>query len=521
MIAIILIVAFSLRVLPRILLPYAIADDGYEHLSSARQIRENRFRVPAFYDKSLFAQIFGYPFLVLYIFGLFPKRAELWAERLISPICDTLLITVSLLLFSKMIPGRNDLFFLYGLSLSLLPAYLRNDVGPRAYQGSARVLAQLLFIAMVSLYCQYIDSQNTTYYFLALLPGAIIFLSSTFGSQVFAFGSLIIACVYSWKILIFLVLAFLLFYLLTLGKASQIIRARAGHYEWFFKFYQRIYYQKWGFLKNPIRDYAGRVKHWMTLLLRGKFSETLKYVLTVNNPLHILLTCFFFYLSVFSFGTNSEAYQFLNAVAISCFSLYLITMLKPLLFLGESYRYLEFGAPVALLLFFSQFKENTWLPWFISGWIVVSFLQYLFYQIEFYRNYKKENDNFHEYERFFLDVNNKVDGNVIVSVHFRTKAAYFGNFSYLGNRGIMNLKHLSLEDNFLAFGKYPHPGENYRKLIERFNVKYWLIMDEELEDYCGSNKDAAKLSDILFPVVSSSALKSSLHWVNENNLTAH
>src|SRR5438477_11694237 len=124
-IALILLFAFALRILPRILLPYAIGDDSYEHLSSARQIRENRYRVPAYYDKTLFPQVFGYPFLLLYIFALTPKRFELWAERLISSLCDTALIGVSMLLFEKALPQAISCLPLYGVSLALLPAFLR------------------------------------------------------------------------------------------------------------------------------------------------------------------------------------------------------------------------------------------------------------------------------------------------------------------------------------------------------------------------------------------------------------
>jgi len=168
-------------------------------------------------------------------------------------------------------------------------------------------------------------------------------------------------------------------------------------------------------------------------------------------------------------------------------------MLKPLLFLGEAYRYLEYAIVPGLILFFIQFNHHKWFISLISIWLLISFIRYIYFQIEYIRNNKSSNDNYPLYKQFFSKINLIIEGNVYATNYFRTKAAYFGTFNYLENRADMDLKHLSHDDNYLAFGNYPLPIGDFNSLISRFELKYWLTAQSDFDNYLPSLKNTETL----------------------------
>ncbi|WP_317898641.1 hypothetical protein [Aurantibacillus circumpalustris] len=521
MLYLILIVAFSLRILPRILLPKAIGDDGYSYFSDAQLIRDHKQRMPEFYNKTLFKSKFGYAHYYSKLLSLFPKKFEIIVEMIVSPLADTLIVLVSFLFFKDVMEYSHlqieeYYYLLFAAVLTLLPAYLKNDTGPRAYQGSARVIGQLFFLLIVLMFHKYISSNNFIFLMLASFVGSLMFPMSAFGSQAFIFTGIFIGLVLPSYYLVVVLSAVFLF-LISFGKAIQRFEGRFGHYNWYFKFYQKATLYKWKYLSNPISDYFTQIKFWLKLLVTFKWRSLLIYFNICYNPIHLLVTSFFFFVSAFFFfNSDNGVLNFLSTVVLSVLLVYLLTMLKPLLFLGEAYRYLEYGVVPGLILFFIQFNNYKWFLPFILIWMLIAIVRYIYYVIEFLRNNKSSNDNYPFYQEFFLRINPLIEGNVYGSVYFRTKAAYFGTFNYFGNRGFMNLNYLSLDDNYLAFGNYPAPSGDFIALIRRFDLKYWLTTKNDLDDYLIHTKEYGDLLSVLELVDTDERLDIFLYKIKES-----
>jgi hypothetical protein len=520
-IIVILVFAFLLRIFPRILLPYAISDDTFGHFENAQMIRDNNFKVPKYYSKTLFPQIMGYPFGYMYLLALFKKKHEIIVEILTSPLFDVAQIFVSYLLFqdvclANQIPLTNYDSMLFVLILSVLPTYLRNDTGPRAYQGSARVIGQFLFTFLIYSYFNYLGSENVIWFLLAALAGSLIFVFSTFATQVFVFIGIIIGLIYRVDFLFLILVSFTLFYGLTLGKAKQIVVGRFGHYEWYFKFYQKVNLQHWKNFKNPIMDFLTSIKEWISLLFKMHWKSVVIYFNISNNPFAHLVFSYFFYFSLFGYSENvNTGMDFLFLACIACLIVFFLTMLKPLLFLGECYRYLEFTIPASMILLFTSYSKKDWFYFFVIAWILISVIRYVFYQIEFYKNNLATQKHFKTYLAFFKEINGLISGNVYASQAFRSRAAYFGNFNYLGNRGTIQLWNLPLEDNKLAFGNYPFPSGDFKTLIKRFDLKYWLTTTSDLNNYLKYTADYGDFMNMLEVVAKDERIDTVLYRIKD------
>lgn len=488
MLYIILFFAFIIRYFPRIVLPYAIADDGYNYFGDADLMRNSPYHMPKFYHRTLFKSPYGYSHYYPLLLSLFSRKNEIKVEALISPVFDTLLIYTGTLMFQQVLADLNiiytqELVWLFALLLAVLPAYLKNDTGPRAYNGSARVMGQFFFLLIIYSYYHYVKTENLWYYLIAASIGAFLYPLSAFASQVFVFSGLFIGIFYSPAYFGVIALSFVILYVFSFGRAIKMFSPRFMHYEWYFKFYQKVTLQKWGYFSNPVKDYFKKLVFWTKLFITLKWRSLIIYINIEYNPIHLLVSSYFYYVFAFFFLGTHDTLSLLSWTCISLFIVFALTMLKPFLFLGESYRYLEFGVIPGLILFFISVNHLNHFHLIVLIWIFISIIRYVFFQVEFFRKYKTENYNYFIYKEFFSKINTLIDGNVYASGFFRTKATYFGNFNYLGNRGYMALKYLSLEDNYLAFGNYPFPSGDFNALIKRFDLKYWLTTKTDLENY--------------------------------------
>jgi len=517
----ILLFAFFIRYLPRIILPYAIADDGYNYFGESENIRKARPLFPEFLSKTVFKSRCGYSHYYPLLLSIFPKKYEILVESLLSPLFDTLLIFCSakffLLVFANSgIAQAEELVLYFTLLLSILPAFLRNDTGPRAYNGSARVMGQFIFLLIIFSYYHYLQTNSILFFVLGAALGSILFPLSAFASQAFVFTGLFIG-IFSPMYFLVLLSSFVILYIFSFGKAIKMFAPRFTHYKWYFKFYQKVTLYKWSYLKNPFVDYFNQLKLWIKLFFTFKLRSVIIYVNLCYNPIHLLITSFFFYIAAFTVKPFSSPEYFLVAVSFACLIVFALTMMKRLLFLGESYRYLEFGIPPALIIFFLQFHQAEWFYYLIWTWIGVAAIRYIFFQVEFYNKYKGENTNYPVYKTFFAGINKIISDNVYASGHFRCKAAYFGDFNYLGNRGFINLEYLSVDDNYLAWGNYPYPSGDFESVIKRFDLRYWLTTSAELEAYLGYTKEFGDFKSILEPIASDEKIDTVLYRIKKKN----
>src|ERR1043166_3450991 len=191
----VLLIAFLLRILPRVILPYGLSDDSYGHCANADCIRDANHKIPRLLNGTVFRQTFGYPFFFPYLLSLVPKKHELIAERYISALSDTLNIFMAYKLFLLVINASGRVMDEFSLIsfvsiLALLPAFLRNDIGPRAYHGNARLIGQFFFTLAFYFFYYYCQVHSILYFILSALFGSFIFLSSTFATQAYIFTGL-------------------------------------------------------------------------------------------------------------------------------------------------------------------------------------------------------------------------------------------------------------------------------------------------------------------------------------------
>ncbi|MDP2385505.1 MAG: hypothetical protein Q8M29_03980 [Bacteroidota bacterium] len=503
MIWIVLSIAFLLRITPRLVLPYAITDDGYSHYEDINILYKNRLVPPQYYTKAVLKQLFGYPYGLMYLFILIPKKLHLAFEILISPLSDTLMIYVAYRFF-KYFTFMNQLeidetyFCLFAGVLATYSIYLRNDSGPRAYHGSSRVISQLFFVCINYAFYLYYNSGDYMYLGISIIFGFLLILFSIFGTQVLFLSSVVIVCSGIWMYSLIPLGSLLLFYLLTWRKGHQMIVARIWHYEWYFKFFQHVHLAKWKFLSNPLVDYFKTLKGWFKLALRFNLKSLIIYFNIYNSPIHLLVASYFCYFFIFNTQTLvlKESY-FVMMLTLGCLLAFVATLFRKLLFLGESYRYLEFGVTFAMVLFFTfiySYREIA--VYFISAWIFIGLIRYVFYQVEFFKKYRIEHTNYNKYKTFFAKINPLIEGNVYASAHFRTKGAFFGNFKYIALRGMQSIRIESIKSHQLAFGNYPMPDFNYKEMVNHFDLNYWLTTNKEFDAYRGASSEHGDIKDV-------------------------
>lgn len=160
---------------------------------------------------------------------------------------------------------------------------------------------------------------------------------------------------------------------------------------------------------------------------------------------------------------------------------FLITTLRPFLFLGESERYLEYAIFPSLFLLLKFLPEK--LEGLIGVFLVYSIL-YAFLALEHYqKQYRQKDENFFENETILKSLNQLPEGVLLPIGPFHYQALSCTSFPILTHGGNIDERLLSRDEFMLVYGNYPYPSERLHEIVERYKVEYIMSDPEFLDHY--------------------------------------
>ena len=353
------IFAFLFEIYPRIL-NKNFGVDIWTHLLYLKEYHkqkkipgkiENGFLVPGEYD---------YPPIFIFILSKFPFKLVEKYEFIFSPFFDSLLV-VLIFHISFYLTGNILLSLVTQIIYLLTPIIVleNSSATPRSLGYS---LFTILFISL------FLFVQNGEWVFLliAIICGALIFLSHRFTTQGFLFFAIFFSVLdKNFIYLLVFSLSFLLAVVFSEGFYLKVLRGHLGNLVFWNKNAKHRFSHQ---IKGSYRQY--RTKDFI-FKLYNQFLKFPPFVLAITNPWTLPV----FYIFFFAQPLDLLFLKMLTWVMLSYVLALLTTWIPKLRFLGEGQRYLELSAfPTAFLsskLFFesieTDFKNIIFLGYILLG----------------------------------------------------------------------------------------------------------------------------------------------------------
>lgn len=336
------LIVFMTRLLPRILKPNKTDTDTWYHIASAVSIFKNNYNIPECNNGFILGGKYDYPFLGHWMMAVIFKDKILKYEKYIGPLTDTIYILVGyfyLLYLAENYSLQIDLsvevkyFLLMALSITML----KISGGPRVYNYTPRIIGELfVFLYFIFLHLYFLDS-SYEFFLAASLFGALALNTSTFGSQVMLFVSigLSMACL-SLVPLFLLVLSGMGALILSWGHYTKVISQQLRY---------TFQYATYGQFNHPAVKDRNRLQQYLYFLklLRNSDFKTAYTVftkdLTFANVAYKNLDVLIGIIIIFHSGFVDS---FIYSLIMVTFTIFFFFSFRPLLFLGESDRYLDY-----------------------------------------------------------------------------------------------------------------------------------------------------------------------------------
>ncbi|WLT31791.1 hypothetical protein [Geothrix sp. PMB-07] len=486
LLALLAVVTFLIRFLPRCFRQNAIVSDTYYHLYCAELIRSRRFRLPPTLPGVLLKNEYTYPCGYHFLLALFPSSARAWVERATGAVFDTLILVIVYAASSWFATrgGASNAPWVALTTASLYafaPALLRIGSGPRAYNGSARVPGQALFLThILSAYVGW-TTGHPAWLGVSVLAGAVLLFTATFSTQVFLLFGLGFTLLISPLHLLLMATCLLTSALITGGKTLHILRGRLAHSTVYFTHLQKI------FLYPHIltfRSYLEGLRTAVGQLVRGEFHAFLDWYFHSRHYLHLLVTVFpqivlFPLLTPWKHLVHGDA-RFLLVWA-GCGVLWaLLTKQKGLLFLGEGERYLEAITLPSLLLF--TLGAWTAAPWLLVVLGAYSVLSAVYFVRDYLNALRPVEEDYHQSEALFDRLRQLPPGPLLPLGNVYWQALHRAPHPVL-TAAMIDTRLLPLDELLEACGNYPYPGGDFHALAERYQVEYVLAERGGLTHY--------------------------------------
>jgi hypothetical protein len=471
--AILLALTFVSRWWPRLVRPDARDSDTYYHLLQAENIRTHRFRLPRRHPQFALPGEYRYPPVYHYLLALFPKKAREKFEKISSALFDTLLVAVFLwLAVQELRPlGWNTAsLFLLGLSFALNPAFVGVGTGPRAYQGTARTLGELMAAVVFACIWRYWSSGSWMWMIIAILSGSFTLNASKFSGQVLLFLSCFLAFLLNSTTL-------LAFPLLCIVGAVVVSR---GHY--------------WRILVNQIGHlglYATKIIHshpvtqarkrwiWpnsLTELVKFLLFENVYAVLIMKFAVSLLTLGVLVWNSTFS-GLNTVN-SFLAAWLVAAFLVFAVTSTRTFLFLGEADRYLQY-ALIPTFLLFGALLETGYRDGILIGLVGFYMVLYVLYVSILVWQYGRK---FLENIPKLIVALDAQEPTVLLSlIEFAPWEFAYRTKHYILFSESLTRIYFSEEEYERLFWRYPLPRPDFKYYVEKYGVGLIAVSKREVE----------------------------------------
>lgn len=485
--AIILFISFALRFFPRLFRKYGIAGDMFFQFALARILREHNFRQPPRLPRLLVPEHIYVPSLYALLIAPFSEKVQLRIERLTGALTDTSLVLIAYLVTKWFVNyyQLTHLIFLpllVSFGLAIFPGFLRIGTGPRAYQGTPRVLAQVLYNLHIFAFLLFSVTGQIPYAILALIAGSLLFVTAKFAVQAMVFFApfviIGIDISYCWVLLG----SFALSVAISRGQAFRFFLAQIDH---------SVFYQKRLFVigqqinsKNYLKLELGNLRNYLSeayqalkAIFRLNFLQAFKWVFKEKYFLHCLIIHFFPILFLFfnyqEVAPMNDFTKYLAILSVGGFIIYFLTGTQFFKFLGEPERYLEYTTiPVFILVGILLLNVNNWA--ILIAYIIYSSIAYFFY-ISHYLDYTKLFDqSFLENREMFETFNKEEEGNFMTVSGGHWEIYYRTNFPILSPGGNKNYRIFSIDDFMKIWGKtVSQPSPKYLlNNLNKFQITY-------------------------------------------------
>lgn len=348
------------------------SSDDYVHnyMFKNRKIKKNPFTYTPI--NSIIVGVQGYPQLFHYIVSLFPEENWHSIARLGNIILDCLIIIISFFLsllffnadsinYEGVIPIYSYVALLLSTSPLLIPATARiRAMGARVF-GYFLFFFLLVFVFFLLTDWTIVGAIGFTITFF------LIIISSQFAMQISIWTGLILSISYLNPLPVVLLIAtFLLAWKSNHLGTHDILSAKIAHWRWYFRNSQ-VFSPIIG--RNSLNDHL-----WLPLWLIKNPRKAISFIFRNSVPIILLYSALPLVLLIWIFSADSWLLEnvlsqpqtrFLFWVSVAAATACFLTSLKPLLFLGEAERYIEYAMPAIAILYVyavaATERYETWL----------------------------------------------------------------------------------------------------------------------------------------------------------------
>ncbi len=483
------VLCFVLRALPRWRYKHVLVSDTYFHLFCADAIRKHNGRLPISFDRILFAHETTYPYLYHALLARLSPAAARRMERYNGAVFDTVMVVVVYLFLTWYGASRpqvvdRDLPFLTGLLFCLAPALVRIGWGPRVYSGSPRVLGQALYLLHICTAYHAISSGSIGAALVAVVCGALALTASKFTTQVLMFFGIGFAVFISPGYLLVLAGTFVVSIGISRGKVLRVLKGQIRH-SIFYKKYTEKYFR--GFLqadKNSLRRYGQTLRKLASLARQGKWAPALEWFYFERHALHQLLTvfphCVVLGVLWLMHPEAAAGERFMMVWCLNGLACFVLTEWKPLHFLGEGERYLEYALLPSLYLS---------VKWLLSAdtTALVAIVVYstgiygltLYY---FRKNFAPVHQRHAGLKDMFARHNRMPAGNILPIGNFHWLLLYFSTMPVVTYYANKDETFVDPADFDLIYGNFPYPAKAFGRILADYRVDY-IITDRAQLDY--------------------------------------
>jgi len=479
------LIVFTSRYIVRYKMPYAITIDTYFHLAYAKWLNKKN---PG---KNKFKEIIlnhenTYPYLYHKLLSFF-KNKLLLIERISSPFLDALnsclVIFLTLSLNSDYL--NLNTAFLAGLTYAFTPALFSLGWGPRAFNGTARILGQTIYLAQWILLINYVQSNEIYYLILALIFASLLFITSKFAVQAYLFLGIGVI-IYDYRYIFFLITSFLLGIILTKGTSYMVLLGQVKHSK-FYKIINKKFRWEKANANTKLITYLRKFRYHFQNLFKKEirfnaffswffiYERFFIHSVVVNFPILFVLIFYFDFTSVTNFNL------LLMALVLNGIFLFFIINIPLFKFLGEAERYLEFILPFIVILAVIYVPTYILIIYVLMGIALLTIV----YNDYFTRNRFLE-EQFKETNYLFEEVQ-KESPSVIWPIGYSHWISLYqlvnSKWKILTFGVNLDKELIPLDEYKLIYENYIFPSIHYGKIINDYNVEYIVGSKEELNQY--------------------------------------
>ena len=345
------------RSLVRIFFPKLIDFDTYFHLFLIDYIRKNG--ISNLIETERFIKPFGlnYPWMVHFIFSLFPKKWDSFLEKFFNPILDSLFVVV-LYIFIYYVTGLNEKALYGSLLYIFTPAtFSILGTGPRIKSFTPRLFGEIVGSLTLIFEYLYLEMGSFIFLFIAIFFASLVFLASKFSLQALVFINVfIILFTQDLYLLSVIIGGFVLAIIYSKGKYLDILKQQLIHLKWYF-----IQNLKW---KMAVSN-RNSIKVFINLLKEKNIKGIISYLLFENSFFILIYKIPIVLFVLFYLDFDS----ILDIFIVSGLIIFIISSLKWFLFIGEAERYINYILPFIVLKAVLIFNFETLIYFIIYGFI--------------------------------------------------------------------------------------------------------------------------------------------------------